>query len=62
MGGDLPQVVDLLFIGQWPPLMTDASTKRRPGTMTPVALFSGAQGRETISKIKKYLNLFFYLS
>ncbi|GFO30549.1 G-protein coupled receptor 98, partial [Plakobranchus ocellatus] len=43
VGGDLPSVLDLLFSGQWESSMTDVINKRRPGTMTPVALFSGAQ-------------------
>ena len=49
MGGDLPPVDDLLFIGQWPSVVNDVSSnKRRPGTMTPVALLSGAQGKAVL--------------
>ena len=44
-GTSLPQVYDLLFIGQKPTTMSSVPSKRREGTGTDVFSFSGAVGK-----------------
>lgn len=54
LGGSMPQVYDLLFTGQWPNNVASIPSKQRPGTATPVALFSGATSKYCM--LKHFIN------